>query len=74
MELLLAPCRTVSSPAKKRGVNPPRFGCSEPANQIDSSGVPAEKIVELNIPDRYTRGDPELLLRERIGSAIPKDF
>lgn len=30
--------------------------------------------MELNIPDRYTRGDPELLLRERIGSAIPKDF
>lgn len=42
----------------------------------DRYGVPGDRIVDLDIPDRYARDDPELLLllKERIGSAIPLDF
>lgn len=38
--------------------------------------VPEHKIIDLDIPDRYAREDPELLLllKERIASAIPLDF
>lgn len=39
-------------------------------------GVSEHKIIDLDIPDRYAREDPELLLllKERIASAIPLDF
>ena len=39
-------------------------------------GVPEEKIMDLDIPDRYARDDPELLLllKDRIASVIPLDF
>lgn len=42
----------------------------------DRFGLPEEKIVDLDIPDRYGRDDPDLLLllKERIASAIPLDF
>lgn len=42
----------------------------------DRYGVPESRIVDLDIPDRYARDNPELviLLKERIGSAIPLDF
>lgn len=42
----------------------------------DRYGLPWEKILDLDIPDRYARSDPELLvlLKKRIASAIPLDF